>query len=306
MQRSDLPFGSEFSPREVDQIRINELLGVNVKEFKRLAKFTPEQHAYLKALAKIDHGGPHPSNDIEKLAAAVYGVAFNRKNLLKQVLHPLQDAGYIDLEKDTTEAGRATTSFLVTATAKLTTEVVVPLLAQVERQTQRDVWPFLSKPLKEIRRKLKSRYRRIRGLALEALAFKLMQLIDLPYVVTQLHGSTTGGTEVRLIFERTWPMFSRWQVQCTNAARVSLDEVAKEVGFADYFKSHTIVMVSTGEISSEARRYADKIMTDSNLCIVMMNGNDLTLIEAQPGAIVDVFTRETCHAINRTNTRHLL
>ena len=57
-------------------------------------------------------------------------------------------------------------------------------------------------------------------------------------------------------------------------------------------------MVSTGEIGGQARRYANKIMTDSNLCIVMVDGNDLALIEASPAAIVDVFIREASHAMD--------
>ena len=55
---------------QVDLARLNEILGLNVEEFEALATFTPEQRAYLKALANMDGGGPHFSNDIEKLAVA--------------------------------------------------------------------------------------------------------------------------------------------------------------------------------------------------------------------------------------------
>jgi len=69
----------------------------------------------------------------------------------------------------------------------------------------------------------------IRGLALEALAFKLMRIIDLDYVATRLRGNATGGAEVDLLFESSRLVFSRWQVQCKNTSRVTLDDVAKEV-----------------------------------------------------------------------------
>ena len=282
----------------VDQIRLKEILGLNMEEFEALATFKPEQRAYLKALANMDGGGPHPSNDIEKLAAATYGVAFNEKNLPKQVLYPLRDAGYIDLERGTKEAGRGAKPFLVTATAKLAAEIITPLIEQLEQQTQADLRPLLRRTLKAIRQELKSKDRHIRGLALEALAFKLMRLIDLTYVATRLRGSVTGGAEVDLIFESARLVFSRWQVQCKNTARVSLDDVAKEVGLTHFLKSNAIVMVSTGEIGGQARRYANKIMTDSNLCIVMVDGNDLALIEDRPAAIVDVFIREASHAMD--------
>ncbi|MDE0387339.1 MAG: restriction endonuclease [Rhodospirillales bacterium] len=289
--------GIFVSGYRVDQARVNDILGLNVEEFEALARFSPEQRAYLKALANVHGGGPHLSNDIERLAAATYGVAFNEKNLPKQVLYPLRDAAYIDLERGTKSVGRGAKPFLVTATDKLDTDLITPLIDQLEHQTHADLRPLLRKSLKDIRVEVNAKDRHLRGLALEALAFKLMRLIDLRYVATRLRGTATGGAEVDLVFESTRLVFSRWQIQCKNTARVSLDDVAKEVGLTHFLKSNAIVMVSTGDIGGEARRYANKIMADSNLCVVMVDGNDLALIEARPAAIVDVFTREAGHAM---------
>ncbi|MBW7927304.1 MAG: restriction endonuclease, partial [Fimbriimonadaceae bacterium] len=139
---------------------------------------------------------------------------------------------------------------------------------------------------------LESGDRHIAGLALEALGFKLMRLLDMDYVATRLRGSATGGAEVDLIFHSTRLIYSRWQVQCKNTARVSLDDIAKEVGLTHFLKSTVIVMVTTGEIGAEARRYAGKIMSDSNLAIVMVNGADLAAINQSPSQIVAIFQRE--------------
>jgi len=38
-------------------------------------------------------------------------------------------------------------------------------------------------------------------------------------------------------------------------------------------------------------------MTDSNLCIVLLDGNDITAIERSPVTIVDAFNREAAHAM---------
>jgi site-specific DNA-methyltransferase (cytosine-N4-specific) len=129
------------------------------------------------------------------------------------------------------------------------------------------------------------------------LAFKLMRLIDLTYVATRLRGTATGGAEVDVIFEATRLVFSRWQVQCKNTARVSLDDVAKEVGLTHFLKSNVIVMVTTGAVGNEARKYANKIMTDSNLCIVMIDGADIGTIIAKPAGIADIFNREARYAM---------
>ena len=110
----------------VDQARLRNILGLNVEEFEALATFSPEQRAYLKTLANIDSEGPHLSNDIERLATATHGAIFNEKNLPKQVLYPLRDAGYIDLERGTRAAGRGAKPFLVSPTGKLTTDIIVP------------------------------------------------------------------------------------------------------------------------------------------------------------------------------------
>ena len=282
----------------VNQVRLNEILGLNVEEFEVLATFSAEQRAYLKALANIGGGGPHSSNDIERLATSTYGVTFNEKNLPKQVLYPLEKAQYITLQRGTKQSGRGAKPFLVAATDKLAAEIITPLIEQLEQQTQADLRPLLRKPLKEIREELNSKDRHVRGLALEALAFKLMRLIDLAYVATRLRGAATGGAEVDLIFESARLVFSRWQIQCKNTAHVSLDDVAKEVGLTHFLKSNAIVMVSTGAIGEEARRYSNKIMADSNLCIIMLDKSDLALIESSPATIVDVFTREARHAMD--------
>lgn len=282
----------------VDQRRLDEVLGLSTEELEALATFSPEQRVFLKALANMGGGGPHLSNDIERLATATYGVAFNEKNLPKQVLYPLRDAGYIELQRGTRKPGRGAKPFLVTASQKLAADLIIPLIEQLEQQAHADLRPMLRKSLAAIRNELTSKNRHLRGLALEALAFKLMRLIDLRYVATRLRGRSTKGAEVDLVFESARLVFSRWQIQCKNTARVSLDDVAKEVGLTHFLKSNVIVMVSTGEIGREARRYANGIMRESNLCVVMVDGADLARIEDRPAEIVDIFQREARHAMD--------
>ena len=86
-------------------------------------------------------------------------------------------------------------------------------------------------------------------------------------------------------------------MQCKNSARVALDDVAKEVGLTHMLKSNVIVVVSTGSIGAEARRYANRVMADSNLCIVMLDSGDLNAILRNPTYVVDIFNREARHAM---------
>jgi len=289
--------GVFFSGWRVDEVRLRELLGAETEEIEILSAFTPEQKAFLKTLVNIDEPGPYPSNEIEKLAATIYGVKFNEKNLPKQVLYPLEKAGYISLARGTKQPGRGAKPFMVSPTDKLAADLITPILEQLEKQTQSDLRPLLRKPLRDILKELKAKDKHIRGLALEALAFKLMRMLDMTYVATRLRGTATGGAEVDVIFESGRLVFSRWQVQCKNTTRVALDDVAKEVGLTHFLKSTVIVIVTTGVVGTEARKYANKIMTDSNLCIVMIDGQDIDRIVNQPASIVDSFNREAKQAM---------
>jgi hypothetical protein len=281
----------------IDEARLREVRGASTEEVEVLAKLTQEQKAYLKTLANMGGPGPYLSNDVEKLACATYGVSFNEKNLPKQVLYPLQNAGYITLIRGTKKAGRGAKPFVVSPTDKLVADLVTPLLEQLEKQTQSDLRSLLRKPLAEVLEEMGSSDKRLRGLALEALAFKLMRLLDMTYVATRLRGTATGGAEVDVIFESARLVFSRWQVQCKNTPRVALDDVAKEVGITHFLKSNVIVIITTGEIGGEARKYANRIMSDTNLCVVMVDGRDLKTIVSDPTTIVDVFNREAKQAM---------
>ena len=124
-----------------------------------------------------------------------------------------------------------------------------------------------------------------------------MRLIGLNYVATRLRGAATGGAEVDVIFESSRLVFSRWQVQCKNTSGISLEDVAKEVGLTHMLKSNVIVMVGTGVVGPEARRYSNQIMRDSNLCVIMIDGADIQAIRKNPTVIVEILGREARHAM---------
>lgn len=279
----------------IDPYRVEEIIGVDVDEYGALGELTPLQRAFLRALANTGTAMPQRANEIAKLASSTYGEKFPEKSLPKLVLHDLEAAGYIKTEKTT--GGRGAKPFLVTPTDKLVSDVVEPLLEQLKAQTDPKLVALLRKPLPEILTDLSDKDRHVKGLALEALAFKIMRLLDMDYVATRLRGSQTGGAEVDLVFQSSKLVFSRWQIQCKNTARVALDDVAKEVGITHALKSNAIVIVSTGRIGAEARRYANQIMRDSNLAVVMVDGDDLQLICENPTKVVRVFQREAKNAV---------
>lgn len=280
----------------VDEVKLRALIGTDSDEFAVLARFTAEQRAFLLALANTGVREPQPANIIRDLAETTYGVRFPDKNLPQVVLNTLRDAGYITFEKTT--GGRGAKPMLVTPTDKLRSDLVEPLFEQLKTQLDPKLIDLLSTPLAHILAEIDSADRYKAGLALEALAFKLMRILGMGYIATRLRSApSTGGAEIDLIFHSARLVYSRWQIQCKNTARVALDDVAKEVGLTHFLKSNVIVIVSTGDIGGDARLYANKVMQDSNLCIVMVDRSDLEAIKTNPASIVDAFKREANNAM---------
>jgi len=282
---------------QIDTKRLEEVIGTSSESIDEVSMLTDEQRAFLKTLANLGDNGPYLSNDVEKLASTTYGVQFNEKMLPKTILYPLQEAGFISLERGTKAAGRGAKPFEVRLTDKIRTDLIEPLISSLESQAHSDLRPMLRKALPEILEELKSSDRHIKGLALEALAFYLMRLIDLKYVATRLRGAATGGAEVDLIFEGTRLIFSRWQIQCKNTKFVRLDDVAKEVGLTLQLKSNVVMVVSTGNISSDARAYSQHVMNSTNLNVILLDSTDLQKIAENPTFIANTLNREAERAM---------
>lgn len=75
-----------------------------------------------------------------------------------------------------------------------------------------------------------------------------------------------------------------------------LIQVAKEVGLSHVLLSNAIVIMTTGRVSESARRYANDVMRTMNICIIMIDGDDLDEIVASPTNIIDIFNRESLNA----------
>jgi hypothetical protein len=281
----------------VNQARYEEILGLGAEEIAALTALTPQQRAYLRTLANVAPHTPLLSNEVERLATVTYGVQFDEKNLPKSVLYPLRDAGFITAERSQKVVGRGGKPFLVAVTDRFQTDVLQPILKQADQQVLLELRPLLRMPLADIISELDHESTYARGLALEALSLKLMRLVDLEYRGTRVRGDATGGAEVDLVFESARLVFSRWQVQCKNTAQVRLDDVAKEVGLTHLLKSNVVVIISTGRVGPEARRYATTIMRDCNLCIVMIDREDLDGIVSNPTKIAEVLSREARYAM---------
>lgn len=273
----------------VNDEKLSEILGTN-DDMSKLRKLTKEQRYFLLALLNTGKRDFQSAAQISRLANTTYGVTYPEKSLPKAVLNDIEAAGYIEVQKST--SGRGAKSHLCRPTEKAIREVVGPLVKQLEAQTDPRLIDMLTKSIPDILSDINSENTYTKGVALEALAFKLLRILGLDYLATRIRAEETGGNEVDLLFHSDRLIYSRWQIQCKNTSHVSVDYVAREVGLTQVLYSNVIVLITTGTVSSKAKNYANHVMKNSNLNIVFVDKEDIALIADNPVAIVDVFDRE--------------
>lgn len=276
---------------KINEIALKELMGIESSDIALFKELTPEQYYFLLALCNTASNVPLVATDIRNLATASFNVDFDEKAFASKVIKPLHDKGLIVAQK-TTE-GRGAKPYMVELTEKTKQEVIAPLLTQFKNQLGNALADAYCKTFSDLRSEIDSENTYVKGLALEAFAIKVMKIIGLDFIRTRYRDIQIGGAEVDVLFDSTRLLYSRWQVQCKNTATVTIDMVAKEVGLSHMLKSNAIVMMTTGHLTSEAKKYARRIMEDMNLCILMLEKEDIDCIISNPPSIVEIFNRQS-------------
>lgn len=274
---------------EVNDDILKEILDEN-SDMSDLRKLTKEQRYFILALLNTGIQEFQPASNVTKLASITYGVSYPEKSLPKAVLNDIETVGYIETQKAT--AGRGGKSHLCRPTEKAKKDLLEPLIKQLETQTDPRLIEMLTKSIPDILVDIKSENTYTKGIALEALAFKLLRILGLDYLATRVRAEATGGNEVDLLFHSDRLIYSRWQIQCKNTSNVSIDYVAREVGLTQILYSNVIVIITTGTVSPKAKKYANHIMKNSNLNIVFIDKDNIANIAKDPVAIVDIFDSE--------------
>lgn len=277
----------------VNEKKLSEILNSD-EDMSKLRKLTKEQRYFLLSLLNTGKRDFQSAAQITRLASITYEVTYPEKSLPKTVLHDIEAVVYIEIQKST--SGRGAKSHLCRPTESAVKELIEPLVKQLEAQTDPRLIEMLTKSIPDILHDINSKNTYTKGIALEALAFKLLRILGLDYLATRVRADATGGNEVDLLFHSDRLIYSRWQIQCKNTSQISIDYVAREVGLAQVLYSNVIVFITTGTVSPKAKRYANHIMKISNLHIVFVDKDDIALIAEDPVAIVDVFDREAKNA----------
>jgi Restriction endonuclease len=265
-----------------------EIVGVSQTELDALVGLSTEQRAVLKVLAEV--GTTVDSSELRVATERAFPVKLNEK-AFSRLLKPLADAGFLSFQP----AGGK--SAPVKPEPRLLKDVTGPLLDQYGRGLPAKLRTLLRRPLADIVAALDSTSGYEKGLALEALGFKMMRSIGLDYRDTRFRPKQGGRFEVDLLFDTQRLAYSRWQIQCKNTARVDLDDVAKEVGLVFRLLSNVIVIITRGTVGNEARRYATDVMQKTSLAIVLIDGSDVGEIVKNSLVLYEILAREAAFAM---------
>lgn len=276
---------------EIKEKKLESLTGMKDEDIEVLRRLTHAQACFIRALCNTGSDEYQNASKIRDLAKTSYNVEFPAKNFAAAIIKPLEDKKLI--EKKTAAGTHGGNASEVKLAGAVKAEVLAPILEQIERIAGKEVIQYCQKSLETLRTEIDSTDTHVKGLALEAFAIKMMQIIDLDFIGTRVKGSETGGAEVDVLFETTRLNYSRWQVQCKNTSKVSIDQVAKEVGLSHVLKTNVIVILTTGKATSTAKEYAAAIMREMNLCIIFIEADDIAEILSAPANIVDVLNRES-------------
>ena len=86
--------------------------------------------------------------------------------------------------------------------------------------------------------------------------------------------------------------------QAKNTNTVHVDDVAKEVGLSlTFIYSNVVMVVTTGNFTKDAYNYANHVMKNCNLNIILLNGTELEQISKDPTNIVTLLNEKAEQAM---------
>ena len=273
---------------EVNWDVIYTILNVDKDIIDELYQLPPEQKHFLLSMVSLDQREFIASNKIAKHTRSVYKVRLTSKNLVKDILEPLEKTGLIEMRKTT--VGRGAKPHDVRLTQKAINEVLQPLLnnlADLTEMTSTD----LNRPFEDVVADLRHEDKYIRGIALELLAVWIIRLLGLRFSKWRLRqAEATGNAEVDVMAASDKIVYSRWQIQCKNhtKASVDVDVIAKEVGLSFVTQADVIMVVTTTEFTSSAVTFAHQVSDNSRYYIILLEREDIERIVRDKTLIVDI------------------
>lgn len=272
---------------EVNWDVIYDILQTDREVIDQLYTLTNEQKYYLLSMVSLDVQDFTPSNKIGQHTRSVYKIRLTTKNLVKDVLEPLEALGLIEMEKTT--VGRGAKPHDVRLTDKAKHEILHPIIENLANLTE-ITSAELNRTFEDVVAKLESEDKHVKGIALELFAIWILRLLGLRFSRWRLrHFQATGGGEVDAMAASDKIVYSRWQIQCKNQKNpVGVDVIAKEVGLSFVTKADIVMVITTSSFARDAINYANQVTDNSRYYVILLEGEDIARIVQDRTRIVDI------------------
>lgn len=275
-----------------DDAVMKAALGVSGTERSSFAELTLAQQIFLQVLRRVaecNGGAEIQAKQIINECLRDHRSRFDEDQIRAKVIKPLADAGWIEIPAGATPTGRGGKSGPIKPSAKLMGIPIEAILPDFDQIVPSDLRAKIDLPRAEVRRLLDSSHSYEKGLGLELLALKMILDIGLEPRAFRLRSRDTAHAEVDLTAEGKNLLFSRWNFQCKCvSSKVSLGDVAKEVGLAIYSKAHVVAVVTTSDFSGEALAYAREVTATTHLQFLLVTGAIVrSYLDKGPGVLLD-------------------
>ena len=291
---------------EINHQRLNELLEVTDQLMIAIGDFGPPQQEFALALCRLN-----PIDWIHAARVRDYvertgkrGIRFPRGNT-RTYIAPLEEAGLIEIESGGTKSGKSTK---LRTTPLFNAEILKPFFESANENLALDATTtryFRLQPQK-VFGDLESDHKYRKGIALEALAIYVMRLLGLRLRGWRRRAADTGGAEVDVLMSGVLGgIATKWQVQCKNTPKssVRLEDLAKEVGLVGLTGVTHLLFLTTGKYTSDAERYALRMMQTSSLSIYLISRSDIARIRDNPTALTEILAEQSMNIQNQWLSR---
>ena len=286
--RSWLSLAGVFERKtEINWDIVSDILGINKDFIDELYALNPAQKHFLLSLLNLNIQEFTPANKIAQHTRSIYKLRLTTKNLVKDVIQPLVNFGLIETEKTT--GGRGAKPNNVRLSNKARSEILTPLLKSIANETRISEIE-LNRTFDDVVNELNHPDKHIKGKALELLAIWMIRLTSLRF--TKWRSRENGKGEVDVLAASDRFVYSRWQIQCKNTAKVDIDVLAKEIGLTFVTGADVVMVVTTGEFTRDAYQYAYRMMDVSRYYMILLQKDDIEAIKKDKTSIVEILDKK--------------
>lgn len=272
---------------EVNWDVVYDLLKVDADLIDKMYVLLPEQKYFLLSMLSLDVREWMSSAKVAEHTRSIYSIRLTTKNLVKDILEPLEAGELIESRKTTT--GRGAKPHDVRLTDKSKNDLLAPMLNNLAELTELTSVE-LNRKFEDVVAELDHADKHVRGKALELFSVWIVRLLGLRFSKWRAKNfKETGGGELDVMAASDRVVYSRWQIQCKNTkSKVDVDIVAKEVGLTFITRADVVMFVTTGECTSNAVNYANQVTEVSRYYVILLDGNDIARIVEDRTRIIEI------------------